>query len=114
VVEAGLIEVRGGDLNVNKVPLPRLFARPVCVSISELVRPGRCRSDIVRRQVVCVGCKQRVHTFPNIGLKERLRDKRNNLVAFITPSERFVSSSNIEGRNAKWDGQRKPDHPALH
>src|SRR5258707_9867132 len=46
MIEAGTIEVGSADLDVNKVPLARLFPCAVCIGVSELVSPRRRAGDV--------------------------------------------------------------------
>src|SRR5215472_11058807 len=60
MIEAGLVEVRSGELDVYEVPLPGPLPCTADVRVSEFVRPGRRARDVVRREGIHVGCEQRI------------------------------------------------------
>ena len=48
MIEAGLVEVRSGELDVCEVPLPGLLPSPVGIGVAVLIGPGRGAGDVMR------------------------------------------------------------------
>ena len=70
MIEAGFVEVRGYQLDVDEMPLSRSLPRVVDVGIAELVSPRRGIGDVVRCQWVRIRREQSCHSSSNVGVKK--------------------------------------------
>jgi hypothetical protein len=75
VIETGRVEIRGCQLDIDEMPLPRPLAGIVDVRVAIFVCPGCSVGNVVRCERIGIRRKQRCYHFASAGIEERLRDK---------------------------------------